>query len=113
MNGILDIRTLASEWSDEIDDGEVTRDYVELCDALGVDHAPHHLEAYGDDYEPTMIAESYFVEYAQELAEDIGAIDSDARWPAYCIDWERAARDLAMDYSLVTFDGSDYYIRSC
>lgn len=59
----------------------------------------------------TMIPVDDFEDYAQELAEDIGAVPSDAGWPAYCIDWERAARELAMDYSQVTFDGTDYYVR--
>ena len=36
--------------------------------------------------EPTMIPEYDFAEYAQELAEDIGAIDRDAKWPVYCIE---------------------------
>lgn len=56
-----------------------------------------------------LIAEDCFEEYAQELAEDIGAIPVGAGWPAYCIDWALAARDLAMDYTSVTFQGRDYY----
>ena len=45
-------------------------------------------------------------EYAQDLAESIGAIDSDASWPLSYIDWERAARDLMMDYyTFVTPEG--------
>jgi antirestriction protein len=40
-------------------------------------------------------------DFAQQLAEDIGAIPADAQWPNNCIDWEQAARDLFMDgYSL-------------
>jgi antirestriction protein len=38
-------------------------------------------------------------DYAEELAEDIGAIDHDAGWPMNCIDWDRATRELSMDYS--------------
>lgn len=60
----------------------------------------------------TLIRDSYFTEYAQELAEDIGAVKSDAGWPAYCIDWERAARDLQMDYTSLEFDGVTYWARS-
>jgi hypothetical protein len=63
-------------------------------------------------YGSTLIRDSYFVEYAQELAEDIGAVNSDAGWPVYCIDWEHAARDLQMDYTSVDFDGVDYWARS-
>lgn len=60
----------------------------------------------------TMIREDTFELYAQELADDIGAIDHDAGWPATCIDWEKAARELAMDYSLITWDGHDWYVRA-
>jgi antirestriction protein len=33
-------------------------------------------------------------DYAQQLAEDIGAVSGDESWPLSCVDWERAARDL-------------------
>ena len=49
----------------------------------------------GDWYPITLIRDSYFEDYAQELADDIGAINSDATWPNNCIDWERAARETA------------------
>lgn len=29
------------------------------------------------------------------------------------IDWEATARNIAMDYTTVDFDGVTYYIRSC
>ena len=38
-------------------------------------------------------------EFAEEMAESIGAIDRNAAWPVCYIDWERAANDLMMDYS--------------
>lgn len=63
------------------------------------------------EYGITLIHEHYFEDYAQELAEDIGAIPKDLTWPAYCIDWERAAHDLKMDYTSVEFDGETYYCR--
>lgn len=62
--------------------------------------------------EPTMIPDCDFKEYAQELAENTGAIEKDFKWPAYCIDWEWAARELKMDYSSVEVDGTDYWFRS-
>lgn len=133
---ILDIRTLATDWrsdldglTDAIDDAEheIARDlrsqidrYVSLCQELGVDEDPDSLERYGDGYEPTLIHEHYFTEYAQELAEDIAPFTSNSpeaellsQWPYRCIDWEFAARELKYDYSAVTFDGETYYIRSC
>ena len=70
-------------------------------------------EGYAADwkYGETLIRDSYFQTYAMEYAEDIGAINSDASWPANCIDWEQAARELRMDYTSVSFDGVDYWIR--
>mgnify|MGYP001101881367 CR=1 FL=1 len=58
-----------------------------------------------------MIRDSYFIEYARELAEDIGAIAENGGWPTYCIDWDWAARELQMDYSSVELDGVTYWTR--
>ena len=66
----------------------------------------------GDWYPVTLVRDSYFIEYAREAAEDIGAVPDDASWPAYCIDWERAARDLRMDYTAADFNGVTYWARS-
>ena len=63
-------------------------------------------------YGEVLIRDSYFEEYAQDLAEDCGMIQEGAGWPNTCIDWEQAARDLQMDYSSVDFDGVDYWIRA-
>lgn len=65
----------------------------------------------GDWYPVTLIRDTHFTEYAKELAEDIGAIDSKATWPNNCIDWEFAARELQQDYIEVDFDGMTYYTR--
>ena len=59
----------------------------------------------------TLIRDSHFEEYAQDLAEDIGAISSDTAWPATCIDWTQAADELRHDYTAVEFDGATYWIR--
>jgi chromosome segregation ATPase len=59
-----------------------------------------------------LIRESYFTEYAQQLAEDLGAISANAPWPACHIDWDAAAEELKMDYSTVDFDGVTYYYRA-
>ena len=63
-------------------------------------------------YGEVLIRDSYFKEYAQELAEDCGMINSDASWPNTCIDWDQAARELQVDYFSVDFDGVDYWIRA-
>ncbi len=58
-----------------------------------------------------LIREQDFEEYAQNFAESIGAISGDERWPACCIDWEKAANQLMSDYSSVDYDGETYYYR--
>jgi hypothetical protein len=58
-----------------------------------------------------LIRDTYFEDYAQELAEDIGAINRNSTWPNNCIDWEEAASQLQQDYSSVQFDGVDYWFR--
>lgn len=116
----LDLRELADEWQallltalgDELHEGHDR--YVALCNELDIEPTPDSLREQGDGYEPTLIREDAFVEYAQELAEDIGAVPEPgiSPWPLYCIDWERAARDLRHDYSSVSFDGHDWLVRS-
>lgn len=59
----------------------------------------------------TLIRDSYFRDYAEQLADDIGAIDRNLSWPLNCIDWDQAARELRMDYTAVDFDGVTYWIR--
>jgi hypothetical protein len=63
-------------------------------------------------YGETLIRDSHFEDYAQELAEDCGMIERDVKWPYTCIDWERAASELQQDYMQVNFDGVDYWIRA-
>ena len=70
-------------------------------------------EGYGDwSSGETLIRDSYFTEYAEQLAEDIGAIDRNANWPKNHIDWDAAAEELKSDYTCISFDGIDYWMRS-
>lgn len=70
-------------------------------------------ENYAPDfrYGEAAIRDSYFEEYAEQLADDIGAIDKRANWPLNCIDWEKAARELQQDYTSIDFDGVTYWVR--
>lgn len=66
----------------------------------------------GGWYPLTLIRDSYFEDYARELAEDIhGHALRDAQWPFTCIDWTTAANDLLMDYGTVEYDGVTYWYR--
>ena len=83
-------------------DAEELKTWIDVRDDCGSREWPHGL---------TLIRDSYFETYAQELAEDIGALEKCDSWPATCIDWERAARELQQDYSMVVIDGEDYHYR--
>lgn len=109
-NDIIDSRDII----EAIDDlkhtaGPDEKDYLYSLFAL-----QKEAEGYSGDWEygATLVRDSYFQEYAEELAEDTGAINpQNNSWPLYCIDWEQAARDLKMDYTSVEFDGVTYWIR--
>lgn len=70
-------------------------------------------ESYAPDwkYGETLIRESYWVEYVEELLKDIGDLPSDIPWYIE-IDWEATANHIKMDYSTIDFGGVDYYIRN-
>lgn len=83
---------------------------VELDELLAL---VEQAEGYGDwSHGETLILESYFEDYAKELAEDIGSINKDATWPNNHIDWEAAADELKQDYTEVDFGGETYLMRS-
>lgn len=64
----------------------------------------------GDWYPVTLIRDSYFTDYAQELVSDIG--DLPANVPSYIeIDWEATARNIRMDYTSTEIDGVTYWYR--
>ncbi|WP_331694606.1 hypothetical protein [Pandoraea sputorum] len=70
-------------------------------------------EGYAADWNhgETLIRDSYFEDYARELAEDCGMVNPNAGWPNNCIDWAQAASELQQDYTAVEFDGVTYWIR--
>lgn len=63
-------------------------------------------------YGEALIRDSYFEQYARDMADDIGAIQKNATWPNNYIDWEAATEALQQDYTSVDFDGVTYWIRS-
>jgi hypothetical protein len=118
---IIDVRDIIArieELEQEQPDDDAARDWTgaqELADLIAL---MSELEGMGGDeqwqgdwYPVTLIRDSYFQTYAQELAEDIGAVKADAQWPHTCIDWEQAARELRYDYSSVDIDGVTYWTR--
>ena len=97
----------------ECPDCDWKRDELKILKALA-DEASGYAADW--QYGEALIRDSYFRDYAEELAEDCGMIQSDIsdKWPYTCfdIDWEQAARELQQDYTCVDFDGVTYWIRS-
>lgn len=62
----------------------------------------------------TLIRDEYFETYARETARETGSMtrDQENTWPFDCIDWEKAALQLQMDYTSADFGGETYWIRS-
>ena len=58
-----------------------------------------------------MIPESEFEDHAREMADEISDTKADV-WPYTCIDWEKAADELKQDYTSVSYQGEDYYVRA-
>lgn len=111
---ILDSRDVIARIRElEADDNRSEEEKQELADLLKL--AEEGEDASRDwEHGETLIQESYFVEYAKELAEDCGTVPRAGKdaWPLYCIDWDRAARELRYDYSAIDFAGVTYLIRS-
>jgi hypothetical protein len=110
-------RDLPSNRDDTID----SRDIIEAIESGDLDADDQKAfeelakEAEGSpDWEhgETLIRDSYFEDYARELAEDTGMVKGDEDWPLRHIDWEAAADELKNDYFSVDFDGVEYWIRS-
>jgi len=95
----------SAEESGEPFDGEDAAE-LEALSALADDASASPDWKYGE----TLIRDSYFEDYARELAEDIGAISRDADWPLSHIDWPAAADALKQDYMEVDYGGVSYWI---
>lgn len=98
---MTDITKQAQEMSEENSlSPEINQAYI---DNVGVEYATAEQvdEAYAGEY-------SSDEEFAQEMAEQTGAISKEINWPYTCIDWEYAAKELMYDY----FEVDGYYFRN-
>lgn len=82
--------------------------YADLCKQYSEEAVDAYISILGENYLQDALddfTEAYVGEYrsdedfAQSLAEELGEMPKDNRWPHYCIDWEYAARELMHDYS--------------
>lgn len=64
----------------------------------------------GEWYPLTLIRESHFTDYCQDLVIDCGGLP--ASIPDYLvIDWRATASNLQHDYTSIEIDGTTYYFR--
>jgi hypothetical protein len=100
-------------WIASVDGADAFEDSSDWDEYRALKAFAEEAEGYCSDWRhgETLIRDSYFETYAQELAEDIGAINANASWPNNCIDWEQAARELQTDYTSAEFDGVTYWFR--
>lgn len=94
--------------------GDWARDYPEDAEELAALRAlADQCVGYCPDwnYGAALIRDSHFPTYTRELAEDIGAVHPVTRWPLTCVDWDRAANELRMDYTSVDFDGVTFWVQ--
>ena len=94
-------------------EGQEQLDEAETAELQALRALAEEASGYAADWEygETLIRDSYFQDYAQELAEDCGMLKDATSWPLTCIDWEQAAKELQQDYTAVEFDGVTYWIR--
>lgn len=90
---------------------ELAEEHAELCAILADLKGNGGDEQWDGDWYPiTLIRESHFTDYVQEMLEDCGVIP--ANLPHYVhIDWQRTAHDVGMDYSTTEIDGVTYRYR--
>lgn len=78
---------------------EEVKEFANELKALA-DLKEQYVNSFGEsswDFGAQFIRESHFEDYAQELAEDCDLVKEELQWPNNCIDWEQAARELAME----------------
>lgn len=110
------IEELRALLADADEDGDEMADELAALEALADEGAGLADWQYGE----TLVRDSYFEDYARELADDIGpsfcaccgSINRDAGWPMTYIDWTAAAEALQMDYTAIDFDGVTYWGRA-
>jgi len=112
---VLDLVRLGTDVIDSRELVEAIEDLdVADLDRLAVESLFEEISGYAEDRPKDgifLIEDSYFVDYAREMADDCGMIDHNASWPQTCIDWEKAAREFRMDYTSVEIDGRTYWYR--
>lgn len=88
-----------------MDNESIDEDQLEACRAymacFSEDNLSNFEEAYQGEFGDTD-------DFTQNMANELGAIEENPKWPYTCIDWERASNDLMYDYC----DDNGHYFRN-
>ena len=107
----IDNRTDTFSYGDVLDAIDELDGCIEACPPDCDEHVERaSLQALLDQVSDS---DSYFVQYARELADDIVPYNERAGvppWPLNCIDWLEAADELQQYYYDVDFDGVTYWV---
>jgi hypothetical protein len=107
---VIDSRDVIERIDDLENQGEL--DVDEQAELAALNALQSEAEGYAPDwrYGATLIRDSYFVEYCEEMLKDCGDLPKDI--PHYIeIDWAATARNIQVDYTSVEFDGVTYWVR--
>jgi hypothetical protein len=92
---------------------QVSDEYHDLhCELTTLKALAEEAEGYAPDWRhgASLIRDSYFKDYAEELIKDIG--DLPRELPHYiAIDWKKTAENIKVDYTSVEYDGVTYWVR--
>lgn len=106
------------EWGDvhrnyqDIEDTDELQDYIDNFSAGYVDidvfnagiDADVNIADIDEAYSGSFTSDE---DFAENMAEELGAVDKNASWPMTCIDWEQAAKELMYDYT----ESNGHYFR--
>ena len=112
---VEELESEIEDYAEKMNDWQTNADNVEELETLQA--ILEELKGYGGDelwrgdwYPLTLIRDSYFTEYAEELVKDCEGLPRDI--PSYIeIDWEATADNLKVDYATVDIDGTEYFYR--
>ena len=103
-----DIIERLQELEDDVENlDESDKEELELLRAVNEDGQNYSDWEHGE----SLINDSYWVDYVQEMLEDTGDMPKDL--PHYIvIDWESTARNIQYDYVSIDVGGTDFWIRN-
>ena len=95
-----------------LEDEPVAEDYYDPDELDYLENVVEEIKSYSCDDDPELIPESEFVDHVRDLCFELGYVDDSFPW-WISIDWDETADNVKADYVVITYEGDDYYLRSC